>query len=101
MSLPYYRLILDDGLPKFVQFAKNVWGVNPEGRSDKAVALEGLDRMQAWMRELGVAMSIAEFGATEADLDKMVSGVMILDSGYRKLTPEEVKTVLKNSLEAR
>ncbi len=101
VSLPYYRLILDDGLPKFVQFAKNVWGVNPEGRSDKAVALEGLDRMQAWMRELGVAMSIAEFGATEADLDKMVSGVMILDSGYRKLTPEEVKTVLKNSLEAR
>ena len=38
VSLPYYRLILPYGLKKFVRFAQNVWGVNPEGKSETEIA---------------------------------------------------------------
>lgn len=33
VSLPYYRLICPYGLPKFVRFAKEVWGVNAEAKA--------------------------------------------------------------------
>ncbi len=98
VSLPYYRFIMKDGLAKFRRFAINVWGVSPEGLSDEAIAEEGLKRMEAWMREVGVAMSISELGATEADIEHIAGDVLLLDGGYRKLTIEDVKAVLRAAL---
>ena len=45
VSLPYYRHIMPYGLQKFKQFAVNVWGVNPDGKTDEQVANEGLEAM--------------------------------------------------------
>ena len=58
VSLPYYRLIKPYGLKKFVRFATNVWGVAAAGKSEIQVADEGLAALEAWMREIGVAMNI-------------------------------------------
>ena len=69
VSLPYYRHILPYGLPKFKRFAENVWGVQAAGKTDEQVAQEGLACMEAWMKEIGVAMSIRELGADETMLD--------------------------------
>ena len=98
VSLPYYKYIMEAGLPKFVRFAKNVWGVNPDGKTDKEVALAGLDAMESWMRELGLAMSLKEIGATEEMLDDMVNGALILESGYKSLTKEDIREIYKQSM---
>lgn len=98
VSLPYYKYIMEAGLPKFVRFAKNVWGVNPDGKTDKEVALAGLDAMESWMRELGLAMSLKEIGATEEMLDDMVNGALILEGGYKSLTKEDVREIYKQSM---
>ena len=98
VSLPYYRFIMDAGLPKFVRFAKNVWGVSADGKTDEQVAEEGLAAMEAWMRELGLAMSLSELGATEEDLEDIAKGTLILTGGYKVLTPEDVRAILKQSL---
>ena len=50
VSMAYYRYIMPYGLAKFRRYAVNVWGVDPEGKTDEAVAAEGLDRMEAWMK---------------------------------------------------
>lgn len=42
-ELQHYRMILPAGLAKFKRFAVNVWDVDPNGKSDRAVAEEGLD----------------------------------------------------------
>lgn len=98
VSLPYYKYIMEAGLPKFVRFAKNVWGVNPDGKTDKEVALAGLDAMESWMRELGLAMSLKEIGATEEMLDDMVNGALILEGGYKSLTKEDIREIYKQSM---
>lgn len=98
VSLPYYKYIMDAGLPKFVKFAKNVWGVNPDGKTDKEVALAGLDAMESWMRELGLAMSLKEIGATEEMLDDMVNGALILEGGYKPFTKEDIREIYKQSM---
>lgn len=98
VSLPYYRLILPYGLKKFVRFAQNVWGVNPEGKSETQIAEEGLKAFEAWMREIGVAMNITELGATEDMLEQLADATLILKGGYKILTREEIISIFKESL---
>lgn len=98
VSLPYYKFIMDAGLAKFVRFAENVWGITAEGKSDKEIALAGLDAMEQWMRELGLAMSLSEIGATDDMIEDIVNGTFIMEGGYKILTKDEVKEIIKQSM---
>lgn len=98
VSLPYYRHILPYGLPKFKRFAENVWGVQAAGKTDEQVAQEGLACMEAWMKEIGVAMSIRELGADETMLDELADATMILDGGYKELGRQEIIEIFRESL---
>ena len=98
VSLPYYRYILPYGLPKFRRFATEVWGVDPDGKSDEEVAKAGLDAMEHWMKKLGVAMKLSEIGGTEEMIEGIADGTIILDGGYKVLTREEVVQILRESL---
>ena len=98
VSLPYYRFIMKDGLPKFVRFAKNVWNVQGSGLSDEQIAEAGLATMEDWMKEIGVCLHIAELGVTPDMFDGIAKGSFILDGGYRKLTHEEIVQILKESM---
>lgn len=98
VSLPYYRHILPYGLPKFKRFAIEVWKVNPEDKTDEAIAEEGLKAMEAWMKELGLAMNISELGATEDMIEGIADGTFILEGGYKVLDHEDIVKILKESL---
>lgn len=97
-SLAYYRTILDAGLPRFARFARTVWGVSPEGKTEREQAEEGLKAMEAWMRELGLVMRLREFGVTEEMIPELVKSTPILNCGYRELSPAEVEAVFRASL---
>ncbi|MDY3986110.1 iron-containing alcohol dehydrogenase [Dysosmobacter sp.] len=98
VSMAYYRFLMAYGLPKFKRFAVNVWDVDPAGKTDEAIAGEGLDRMEAWMEELGVVMNLRELGVTEDMLEGIADGTFLLTGGYKILTREEVITILKASM---
>ena len=99
VSLPYYRLVLPYGLPKFVRFAKEVWRVDPANKTDEEIANEGLEAMHAWMREIGVAVSMRDLGATEDMIEGIADATILMDgTGYHTLTREEVVQILKESL---
>ncbi|MBP5383386.1 MAG: iron-containing alcohol dehydrogenase, partial [Lachnospiraceae bacterium] len=98
VSLPYYRYIMPYGLKKFVRFAKEVWDVCSEGKTDEQVAEEGLAAMEDWMRKIGVAMNLSELGATEDMIDGITEATFILEGGYKVLTKDEIKQILKQSL---
>ncbi len=98
VSLPYYRMIMPYGLNRFKRFATEVWGVSADGKTDEQIANEGLEAMKNWMKQLGVALSISELGATGDMLDGIADGTIILEGGYKTLTKEDVIRVLKDSL---
>ena len=98
VSLPYYRFIMKEGLPKFVRFAKAVWNVDADGMSDEEIAAAGLERMKTWMQELGLVLHIKELGATEDMLDDLVNGTLILDGGYRVLTKDEIRDIFRQAM---
>lgn len=98
ISLPYYRLILPAGLAKFKRYAINVWGVNPEGKTDEQVALEGLSEMEHYMKTLGLVLNIKDLGTTPDMLEGIVAGSFITKGGYKVLTKEDIMSVLIESM---
>lgn len=98
VSMPYYRHILPYGIEKFKRYAVNVWNVDAKNKTDKEIAEEGLSKMETWMKKIGLVMNISELGAKEDMLEGMVeSANIIMEGGYKVLTKEEIKTVLKES----
>ena len=98
VSMAYYRYIMPYGLAKFRRYAVNVWGVDPEGKTDEAVAAEGLDRMEAWMKSLGLVMNLTDLGVKEDMIDGLVKSTLVMEGGYKVLTPEEIAQIFRASL---
>lgn len=98
LSLPYYRMIMPYGLPKFVRFATAVWDVDPTGKTDEQVAHEGLAAMEEWMREIGCAMSISDLGCDESMLNALADATLVMKGGYHVLSRDEIVEVFRASL---
>ena len=98
VSLPYYRYIMPYGLNKFRRYAVNVWNVNPDGKTDEQIASEGLDRMEEYMKKLGLAMNITELGVTEDMIEGIADATFLNEGGYKVLTHDEVVEILKKAL---
>ena len=98
VSLAYYRKIMNFGLKKFARFAVNVWGVNPENKSDEELADEGLKALENWIKEIGAVLHIKEFGVDESMFEGIADATFLLEGGYKKLTRSEVIEILKESM---
>lgn len=98
VSLAYYRHIMPYGMDKFVRYAVNVWGVNPEGKDKQTIAEQGLEEMGKFMREIGLAMTASEVGVTADMIPGIARATLIMDGGYKVLTTEEVEEILLESL---
>ena len=97
VSMPYYRYILPYGTEKFARYAVAVWGVNPEGKTQTQTAYEGLERMESWMKKIGLVMNITELGATPEMLDCIVNSTKIMTGGYKVLDGKDIRAILKAS----
>ena len=98
VSPAYYRHILPCATKKFARFAENVWAIERGTKTDEQLAAEGLQALEAWMREIGVVMNVAELGVTPDMLDKIADSTFILTGGYKTLSHEEVVQILNESM---
>lgn len=98
VSMAYYRYIMPYGLGKFKKFAMNVWGVNADGKTDEEIALEGLSRMEGYMKEMGLVTNLHDLGVQEDMIEGIAKGTFIMEGGYKVLNREEIVKILKDSL---
>jgi len=98
VSIPYYRFIMESGLPKFARFARTVWDVDTKGMTEKQAAEAGLDAMEKWMKDIGVVMRLGELGVTEDMIEGITDSTFLLDGGYRALTREEAIGIFRQAL---
>ena len=54
--------------------------------------------MEAYMKEIGLVMSIKDIGVAEDMLDGIAKGSFILEGGYKTLTHDEIVSILKESM---
>ena len=97
VSMAYYRHIMPYGLEKFKRFAVNVWGINPEGKTDAETAEFGLSEMEKWMKDMGLVMRLRDLGVTEDMFEKIAESTFIMKGGYKELDKDEIVKVLKES----
>ncbi len=98
VSPAYYRLVCPHGLPRFRRFAVNVWGVDPAGKSDREVALAGIDAMAAFIRDSRMTPNLRALGIPdESRLAEIAATCNLRRGGYYTLTREDVLQVLRES----
>lgn len=98
VSMPYYRHILPYGTAKFARYAVNVWGINPDGKSERQAAEEGLAAMEKWMKDIGLVMNITDLGATADMIDGIKRSTRVMTGGYKVLNERDITEILKASL---
>ena len=88
----YYRHVCGGALDKFVRFATNVWGLEPAVYEDeKALALAGIDALEAFIKELQMPMKLSEIGiGADADLKAIAYSCNISKGSPRILTHDEI-----------
>lgn len=94
ISVPYYKYIYKYGLQKFVRFAKNVWNISSAGKTDEEVALEGIEKLAEFIKELGIPTTLRELGATQEMLS-LIAKSAIKGGGYKKIEENDILAVLK------
>ena len=98
VSVAYYKFIMDAGLHKFARFARNVWNIPAEGRSERELAEAGIEALGAWIREIGASTEITSLGVTEDLLEGIADATFIMTDGYKVLSHEDVVEILRRSL---
>ncbi|MCI8306883.1 MAG: iron-containing alcohol dehydrogenase [Lachnospiraceae bacterium] len=98
VSMAYYRYIMQYGMEKFRRFAINVWDVSPDGKTGEQIAAEGLDRMESYMKELGLAMHLRDIGVTEDMIDGIADATLSMSGGYKELSRDEIIQILRKSM---
>lgn len=92
----YYRHIYKEGLAKFKRFAKNVWGISAEGKTDEEIACAGIDALEDFILEIGLPVTLRELGVDEnTDLKVIADSCAIVPGSYKKLTQEEILEIFK------
>ena len=95
ISVPYYQYIYPYGMDQFVRFAKNVWDINTDELSKEDAAKAGIEKLSAFIKELGLPQTLHELGATE-ELLPLIAQSTIQGGGYKQMDENDILTVLKN-----
>mgnify|MGYP001221095582 FL=1 len=94
ISIPYYKYISPYGLGKFARFAKNVWEIPTDTMTKEDAANAGIEKLTAFIEELGLPLTLRELGTTEAMLPQIANST-VQGGGYQHMTAEDILNVLK------
>ncbi|WP_368901260.1 iron-containing alcohol dehydrogenase [Oceanobacillus oncorhynchi] len=98
----WMRYVLDESnVHRFKQLAVRVFDVDTIGKSDKVVALEGIDKLREFWNELGAPSKLADYDIDESTLEEMAEKTVVANptfGNYRALTKKDSLEIFKESL---
>lgn len=92
----YYRHIVNEGKTKLARFAKNVWGIDDNGKTELELANAGVDALADFIKEIGMPATLREIGFDDnTDLKAIADSCGISQGSYKKMMHEEILEILK------
>lgn len=92
----YYRHIYEEGLPKFVRFAENVWQIKKGDMTDQQLAKAGVEALADFIREIGLPTTLRELGVENRDgLKEIADSCNLAPGSYKKMTHKEILEIFK------
>lgn len=96
----WMKYVLDEGVEKFKQYAIRVWNVDTEGKTDKEIALEGIEKTREFFDSIGAPSRLKDYNISDEHIEIMAEkasrGNYI--GSYKKLYKEDVKNILQMCL---
>ncbi|GAA0326207.1 iron-containing alcohol dehydrogenase [Bacillus carboniphilus] len=82
------------------QLAVRVFGVNPEGKTDEEVALQGVEALRNFWSSIGAPSRLADYDIDDSKLDEMADKAMARGEfgNFQTLKKDDVLSILKASL---
>ncbi|WHX87362.1 iron-containing alcohol dehydrogenase [Bacillus paralicheniformis] len=99
----WMRYTSDTNVSRFKALMLNMFDIDTEGKTDKDIALEGIDKLSAFWTSLGAPSRLADYGIGEEKLDLIadIAAKEIEHGGFanfQKLNKDDVLAILRASL---
>ena len=96
----WMKHVLDENVSRFAQLAVRVFDVDPAGKSERDVALEGIERLREFWSSLGAPSRLADYGIGEENLELMADKAMAFGEfgRFKTLNRDDVLAILRASL---
>jgi alcohol dehydrogenase len=85
---------------RFKQLAVRVFGVNPEGKNDEEVGLEGIQKLREFWNSIGAPARLEDYDIDDSQLELMADKAMVNGEfgNFTKLDKEDVLKIYRASL---
>lgn len=96
----WMRLVAPRRPGRFARYAVNVWGVNPAGKDEATVAMEGVEATRRFFKDtLGVGVTLTDYGIGGALIEDMADTVVRQrgERGLGGLTRDDLVEVYKGA----
>ena len=91
--------IFKDHVPRFVRFAKNVWGLSEDEYANEAtLALAGIDALRAYFKSIGAPTTLTEVGIPAEALPKIAASSNRYPTSYTNFTTEDILAIYQSAL---
>lgn len=85
---------------RFKKLAVRVFDVNPEGKTDEEVGLEGIEKLREFWNSIGAPSRLADYDIDDSQLEVMADKAMVYGEfgNFTKLNKEDVLKIYQMSL---
>jgi len=95
----WMRFVSKDNILRFAQFAQRVWNVDTNLNDLEWTALEGISRVEAFYREIGLPVSLSEIGIGEDRFEEMAA--KCVEDGsvgqFRELKKDDIMEIYRSA----
>ncbi|TCP26590.1 hypothetical protein EV207_11920 [Scopulibacillus darangshiensis] len=92
----WLKVTMDKGLDKSKQLAVRIFGVDPEGKSDRDIAMEGIERLRQFWTKIGAPETLGDYHIGKKSIDTISEKAMARGSfgGFYSMEKEDVTKLL-------
>jgi len=96
----WMKYTLDENVGRFKQMAIRVFNVNSNGKSDRDIAIEGIDKLREFWNSIGAPSRLADYNIGDDQIDVMAEKTVVYGEfgNFKKLNKDDVVRILQASL---
>ncbi|UOQ49190.1 iron-containing alcohol dehydrogenase [Gracilibacillus caseinilyticus] len=97
----WMEYVIDENMERFKQFAIRVFHVDPNGKSDKEISIEGISRLREFWNSIDAPSRLADYDIGEDSIEDMADKTVIAKpefGNFKKLTRDDAIAIYKASL---
>ncbi|MED2186225.1 iron-containing alcohol dehydrogenase, partial [Bacillus wiedmannii] len=96
----WMKRVVDENVSRFKQFAIRVFDVETDEKTDREIALEGIEALRQFWTSIEAPVTLADYGIGENEIDLMADKAMAYGEfgNFKKLNKDDVLSIYKASL---